>query len=431
MQDVRRLINRRRDAQPNSAEDLEALAQGAASGTVPDYQLAAWLMAAYLNPLSLEETAALTLALARSGERLDLSPAPKPWVDKHSTGGVGDKTTLVALPVLAACGLTVAKMSGRGLGITGGTVDKLASVPGFRLDLSPEEMVALAARTGLALTGQTPRLAPADGALYALRDATGTVGSIPLIVASILSKKLAAGAETIVLDVKCGSGAFMTSLKEARELAAWLVEVGGRCGVRVRCAITDMSQPMGSAVGNALEVREAAAALHGGAPARFRALATGLCAEALAACGAAATVQDGLAMAERALSSGAALERARRWFEAQGASPAALDGGGLEVAPVLGCALSPGSGWVAQVDARRVGQAVVDLGGGRRRKEDAIDLSVGVEVLTEVGDRIEAAQPWARVYARDQGALERALHDLAPALDVADGPVAPIPWRLG
>ena len=260
------LIARRRDGGSHSADDLGFLAQAAAEGSVPDYQLAAWLMAAYLNPLDERETADLTVAMARSGERLDLSVLSRPWVDKHSTGGVGDKTTLVLLPLLAACGLSLVKMSGRGLGITGGTLDKLASVEGLRLDLPPEALLRVAAESGFALGGQTARLAPADGALYALRDATGTVASLPLIVSSILSKKIAGGAETVVLDVKCGSGAFMRTLPEARALAHALRTVGERCGLRVRCAITDMSTPLGAAVGNALEVREAWDVLSGAPP---------------------------------------------------------------------------------------------------------------------------------------------------------------------
>lgn len=425
------LIADRRDGKPHSPQDLMDIAHGAAVGSVPEYQIAAWLMAAYLKPLSLEETAELTLAMARSGETLDLGALPRPWVDKHSTGGVGDKTTLVALPVLAACGLTLVKMSGRGLGITGGTIDKLASVPGFNLDLTPSEMIAQAKRIGLALTGQTPRLAPADGALYALRDATATVGSIPLIVSSILSKKLAAGAETIALDVKCGSGAFMVDLDRARELARWLRETGDRCGIRTVVAITDMDQPLGSAVGNALEVREAGAVLRGDGPPRFVSLVLGLCGEALAACGAVASGAEGVEAAQKALDSGAALRKAEAWFEAQGASPEAWLGVGLAQAPVNAEAAAPADGWVARVDARTVGEVVVHLGGGRARKEDAIDPSTGVEVHVEVGDRIAAGQPWARVHAAGEAACERAVADLRHALVVSGEPVEPRPWRLG
>lgn len=425
------IIADRRDGRRHSPQDLSVLAQSAAKGSAPEYQIAAWLMAAYLNPLSFDETAGLTLAMARSGETLDLGGLPKPWVDKHSTGGVGDKTTLVALPVLAACGLTLVKMSGRGLGITGGTVDKLASVPGFRLDLTPREMIAQAGHIGLALTGQTPRLAPADGALYALRDATATVGSIPLIVSSILSKKLAAGADTIALDVKCGSGAFMPDLNRARELARWLRETGERCGIRTVVAITDMDQPLGSAVGNALEVREAGATLHGNGPKRFVELVLGLCGEALAACGAAASVAEGVEAAKAALESGAALGKAEAWFEAQGASPEAWLGAGLAQAAVTGEVRAQEDGWVTRVDARTVGEVVVGLGGGRARKEDAIDPSAGVESLVEVGDRVATGQPWARIHASSEVALEQAITGIGGALVVSEDRVEPRPWRLG
>ncbi|RYG20005.1 thymidine phosphorylase, partial [bacterium] len=313
------IIARRRDGQRHSEAELRELANAAAVGSVPDYQIAAWLMAAYLNPLDEEQTAWLTLAMADSGQRLDLTSLPKPWVDKHSTGGVGDKTTLVLLPLLAACGLTMVKMSGRGLGITGGTLDKLSSVEGLRLDLTPERLIEVAREVGFALGGQTAQLAPADGVLYSLRDATGTVASMPLIVSSILSKKIAGGAETIVLDVKCGSGGFMRTLDEARELARWLRTIGERCGLRVRCAITDMSTPLGAAVGNALEVREAWDVLSGvplSEPViRFRELCLDLAGLALE------TSEAGdRAKAEEALTSGKAAQKFEAWLRAQGAT---------------------------------------------------------------------------------------------------------------
>ena len=396
-------IARRRDGERHSAAELRDLAQAAAEGSVPDYQLAAWLMAAYLNPLTEEETADLTLAMADSGERLDLASLSKPWVDKHSTGGVGDKTTLVLLPLLAACGLTMVKMSGRGLGITGGTLDKLACVPGLRLDLAPEELIEVAGEVGFALGGQTARLAPADGVLYALRDATGTVASMPLIVSSILSKKIAGGAQTIVLDVKCGSGAFMRTLPEARELARWLRTVGERCGLRVRCAITDMEEPLGAAVGNALEVREAWDVLSGAdltAPvARFRELCLALAGIALETAG----VED---RARATLESGAAASRFQDWLRAQGAT----DGlGDLPRAPVVRTVVAPRDGWVEKFDAERVGQAVVDLGGGRRTKADAIDPRVGVVVRAGVGTRVAKGDPLFEVHAADESAADRAM----------------------
>ena len=408
-------ISRRRDGGRHTEGELRDLARGAAEGSVPDYQLAAWLMAAYLNPLDEDETAALTLAMADSGDRLDLSSLPRPWVDKHSTGGVGDKTTLVLLPLLAACGLTTVKMSGRGLGLTGGTVDKLSSVPGLRLDLSPEELIEVARKVGFALGGQTARLAPADGALYALRDATGTVANVPLIVASILSKKLAGGAETVVLDVKCGSGAFMPNLETARELARWLRSVGERCGLRVRCAITDMGQPLGAAVGNALEVREAWDVLNGATLAppvgRFRELCLDLAGLALEAAG----VPN---RAAEVLDSREAAARFEAWLRAQGAS--AL---GLPRAPVVRTLPAPRDGWVERVDAALVGEAVVDLGGGRKRKEDAIDPRVGVVLRAGVGTRVAAGDTLAEVHAADDAAAEEAARALEVAFGFSDSEV--------
>lgn len=396
----RDLIVAKRDRRKHTREELTFLAQCAANPKahgVADYQLSAWLMAAYLNGLDLDETADLTLAMAQSGGRLNLEGLPHPWVDKHSTGGVGDKTTLVLLPLLAACGLTGVKMSGKGLGITGGTIDKLSSIPGFRTDLSPEEMIAQAGRIGLALTGQTPRLAPADGTLYALRDTTETIASMPLIVASILSKKLAGGAEVLGLDVKCGSGAFMTSLDQATRLAEMLVEVARRCGLPTHATITDMDQPLGSAVGNALEVREAWETLEPDTPnTRFKELCVYLAGETLVAVGWAKTQEEGQATAEARLRDGSAQEKARLWIEAQGG---VFDSSRLPLAPVITEVTAESAGWVSRVDARIVGQAVVDLGGGRQRKEDVIDPAVGVEVLVEVGDKVEAGQPGFRVHS--------------------------------
>jgi pyrimidine-nucleoside phosphorylase len=428
----RELIAAKRDRRKHTREELMFLAQCAADPKahgVEDYQLSAWLMAAYLNGLDLDETADLTLAMAQSGDRLNLEGLPHPWVDKHSTGGVGDKTTLVLLPLLAACGLTGVKMSGKGLGITGGTIDKLSSIPGFRTDLSPEEMVAQAGRIGLALTGQTPRLAPADGTMYALRDTTETIASMPLIVASILSKKLAGGAEVLGLDVKCGSGAFMRTLEEADKLAAILVEVATRCGLPTHATITDMDQPLGRAVGNALEVREAWATLLPDAPpTRFRELCTYLAAETLVALGWSKSQADGQATAEARLQDGSALDKARLWIEAQGGI---FDAKALPTAPVTRELNAPTSGWVSRVDARTVGQTVVELGGGRQRKEDIIDPAVGIEVLVEVGDRIIAGQPVFRIHAKSDAQAETANLSLTTALEVTAEQTPRRPLVLG
>jgi len=426
------IIAARRDGRVHTEEEIRFLVHAVTAGTIPDYQVAAWLMAAVLRPLGVDETAWLTRAMADSGERVDLTGLPKPWLDKHSTGGVGDKTTLVLLPLLASCGITMAKMSGRGLGITGGTVDKLESVPGFRINLTPEELKEQAGRIGVAITGQTPRLAPADGKLYALRDVTATVASIPLIVSSILSKKIAGGAETVVLDVKCGSGAFMTELASARQLADCLRETGRLCGLDVWTEITDMSRPLGEAVGNALEVREAIHTLRGGGPARFRELCLLLAGEALMAGGKASERESGYAMAREALDEGKAYRKAEEWFFAQSgiASLEEVDAR-LPVAPSLRVIVHEGaSGWVAEVDASQVGEAVLDLGGGRREKGQAIDPSVGVECLVAVGDRIEPGQPVFRIHASGEPAADHAQGRLASALRVSESRVEARPLIL-
>jgi pyrimidine-nucleoside phosphorylase len=424
------LIARRRDGLGHTRDEIAWLVRGATDGGLPDYQLAAWLMAAYLNPLSPEETAWLTLEMAASGRRIELDGLPKPWVDKHSTGGVGDKTTIVLLPLLAACGLTMVKMSGRGLGITGGTIDKLESVPGFRLDLSPEEMKAQAERIGLALTGQTPALAPADKTLYALRDATATVDSIPLIVSSILSKKIAGGAETVVLDVKAGSGAFMPTAEAAEKLAGALVATGQLAGLRVEAAITDMSQPLGRAIGNALEVEEARDLLRGKATgattARLRELCLHLAGLTLWACGNASSTETGRETAERALASGAAAERARLWFEAQGADFEVR----LPQAPVRREILAEVDGWIGEIDARAVGESAVRLGAGRASKEDAVDPRVGLEIHAPVGARVRRGEPLATIHAASHSAAEETAALLAKSIAVKDGPVREVPVVL-
>lgn len=421
--DARSLIAVRRDGGKHSPHDLEELARGAASGTIPDYQLAAWLMAAYLKPLSLDETAWLTQAMAASGSQVDRAGLPKPWVDKHSTGGVGDKTSIVLLPMLAACGITTVKMSGPGLGITGGTVDKLSAIPGFRTSLSPEEMREQAEQVGIAWSGQSPDLAPADKALYALRDATATVESIPLIASSILCKKVASGAEVVVMDVKCGSGAFMKDLPQARALAQALEEVGARCGLTVRSVVTDMEQPLGRAAGNALEVVEAIEVLNG-ARGSVRDLCVHLCALTLAA------AQDlswpsALERSHGVLDSGEAAEKARLWINAQGGDLAAIP-----CARVVREVAALRAGWVARVDAAAVGSCVVELGGGRRKKGDSIDVTLGVETLKRVGDEVSSGDVLFRVHAASEESAEAAIHALGSAASVSESPVAGRPLIL-
>ncbi len=427
--DFRHLIAAKRDGLRHSEAELREFAKLVANGGIPDYQIAAWLMAAYLHPLDADETAYLTLGMADSGRRIDLTGLPHPWVDKHSTGGVGDKATLVLLPLLAAGGLTMVKMSGRGLGITGGTIDKLASVPGFRLDLKPHELKSQAGKIGLALTGQSPDLAPADKVLYALRDVTETVSSIPFIVSSILSKKIAGGAEIIMVDVKCGSGAFMPDLASAVALADALEETGLRCGLRVHTQITDMSQPLGASVGNALEVQEALDVLAGGQGVslsgpvrRFRKLCVLLAAETFVISNVVDTEEAGVQLAEKLLSNAAAARKAEAWFVAQGASwPPILPRANYQQGVV-----ATSDGFIAQVDAGQIGELVLGIGGGRKRKDDEIDPAVGVVMHVVVGDIVKTGQPLATLHTA-QVATADDLARLENAITVSEEPVSPRP----
>jgi len=383
-----RFIAERRDGKQHSREGLALFARAVANREVEDYQTSAWLMAAFLNPLADDETTWLTQAMADSGRKLDRHRLPKPWVDKHSTGGVGDKTTIVLLPVLAACGLTMLKMSGRGLGITGGTVDKLESIPGFRSTPRFSSLVSQALRCGVALSAQSSVLAPADKALYTLRDVTGTVGSIPLIVSSILSKKLAANAEIVVLDVKCGSGAFMKDPVQAERLSESLVKVGEQLGLVVKVRVSDMNAPLGRAVGNALEVKEAIDTLSGEEGALTEHCVS-LASETLVACGLARDQNAGEAAARAVLQNGAAFMKAYGWFQAQGATEAFL-ASGLKALPTSSnvvCLEAPqAAGRVLGIDAGQIGLLVADMGGGRRRADDVIDPEVGVWIRRQVGE---------------------------------------------
>ncbi|MEQ1823278.1 MAG: thymidine phosphorylase [Fimbriimonadaceae bacterium] len=399
--DIRQVICTKRDGDAHPREELRFLAQAAAGHQeATDYQLSAWLMAAYLNGLNEEETAWLTVEMADSGERLNLSGLPHPWVDKHSTGGVGDKTTLVLLPLLAACGLTMVKMSGRGLGITGGTIDKLESIPGFRTDLTPAEMIAQADEIGLALTGQNAALAPADKTLYALRDATGTVGCVPLIVSSILSKKLAGGAEKLVLDVKCGSGGFMKTRPEAQHLAESLERVAEAAGLSCRTVITDMDQPLGRAVGNALEVEEALDVLEGQSG-RFRDLCIHLAGITLAHAGIDSDELSGQTRASSALADGSALAKFDQWLLCQSNGKSGV--GNLRqtlprAAKVTEISWHGPEITVSAVSAFVVGTVALSLGAGRATKGASIDHSVGIEVLTEVGKKLSDGDVAFRVH---------------------------------
>ena len=422
------IIARKRDGHALSAPEIEAFVRGAVDGSWADYQLSALLMAICLRGLDAKETALYTTAMTRSGAVADLSGIPGIKVDKHSTGGVGDKVSLVLAPWVASCGVPVPMISGRGLGHSGGTLDKLEAIAGFRTALSLAEYRDQVARIGCALIGQTPELAPADRRLYALRDVTATVESIPLICGSILSKKLAAGIDALVLDVKFGRGAFMPDLAAARELATTLVRVGRAAGKQVRALLTRMDAPLGRAVGNALEVAEAVAALRGAGPADLMEITRALGVEMLLLGGAAATPAEAEARLGSALASGAALAKFREVVAAQGGDPRVVDDPGrLPVARSLEPVSAPRAGFVTAVDARAVAFAALRLGAGRARAEDAVDPAVGVAGLVPVGEPVAAGQPLAWLHANDPAGLPEARALLAGAFTVGDILVPPPP----
>ncbi len=407
------VILAKRHGEAHDRATLESFIGGYVRGDVPDYQVAAWLMAVVWRGMTERETADLTEVMADSGERLDLAEFAHP-VDKHSTGGVGDKTTLVLAPLLAALGASVAKMSGRGLGHTGGTIDKLEAIPGFRAELDQAAFFRQVREVGVAVTGQTKALAPADGLLYALRDATGTVASLPLIASSIMSKKLAGGARTIVLDVKVGHGAFMRTREEARALAAAMVAISAHAGRTVRAVLSNMDEPLGSAVGHALEVREAVATLRGGGPPDLRELVVALATELLEAAGLVTDAGE----VEAALADGRALRRFERWVAAQGGDVGRIDD--LDVAPDTVDWCADASGFLASLDAQRVGAAVGQLGGGRRQKGDALDLGVGAVVRAKVGDPVHAGDALVTLHHRGGAGLDAALSTLDGAAIFSD-----------
>lgn len=390
-------IDDRRRGKPHSKEQIQDFINAVVDQSATDAQLAAWLMAACINPLSIEEAGELTKAMAESGETIDLSELPRPWIDKHSTGGVGDKTTIVLTPMLAALGFNVVKMSGRGLGLTGGTIDKLESVPGFNVDLDPSQVLKQAKEIGLAVTAQTPSLAPADKRLYSLRNETSTVDSIPLIVSSILSKKIAGGSDLVIMDVKSGSGAFMKTIAEAKELSSALVEIGAAAGLEVRTVISNMEFPLGSAVGNLLEIREAFDVLNG-APGPVRDLCVHLAALALAP----TVTQETLERASAVLDDGSALVKAKQWFAAQGADPAQIDDQEWPTASITETFKAPASGWIKAISARDIAQAAFELGAGRASSTSQIIATAGVELKCQIGDKVEKDQPLATIHAESQ-----------------------------
>jgi pyrimidine-nucleoside phosphorylase len=411
---VAELIERKRDGGELSAAEIDELILG----DVPDYQLAAFCMAVYFRGLSAAETFALTDAMVRSGETLDLGAAlGRRVVDKHSTGGVGDKTSLALGPVIAACGVPFAKMSGRGLGHTGGTLDKLEAIPGFRVELSTDEFVAQVRDIGLAIVGQTADLVPADKKLYALRDVTATVDQVSLIAASIMSKKIAAGASAIVLDVKVGDGAFMKSIDDARVLAKTMIALGESAGREVVCEITDMDQPLGRAVGNALEVREILATLRGDGPPDLDELVLGAAAHLLALSDLGVDLTEGRTRAEGAIADGSALAAYERWVRAQGGDP---DEGALPKAPFVRELFAPRSGYVAKLAALPIGNAALDLGAGRREKDDSIDHAVGIVCQKKRGDAVDEGEAIAEIHARNESSAKAAADAVFAAYEIVD-----------
>lgn len=422
------IIIKKRDKKELSLAEIEFFIKSFISGEVADYQASAFLMAVVLNGMTPRETTDLTLAMANSGQMLDLSDVVDLAVDKHSSGGVGDKTSIAVLPIVAACGLPVGKMSGRGLGFSGGTLDKLESIPGYRVDLTTEEFKHQLKEKGIVLTGQSLELAPADGKLYALRDVTGTVQSIPLIASSIMCKKLAAGAQAIVLDVKTGLGAFMETLEEARELANLMVDIGRLAGREVVALLSDMNQPLGNAVGNALEVIEAVETLRDNGPEDFLGHCLHVSAHMLVLGKRATDLTEARAMAEKAIADGSALEKLRVLVEAQGGDVSYVDETSkFPRAPFIEVVPSPRSGYLSQIQARMIGEAAVVLGAGRARKGDPIDHAVGLMIHHKVGDRVESGEPLFTIHANDQEKLEEARQAVLSAHHFSEEPVERLP----
>ncbi len=419
------LIKQKRDGRPLSAEEIEWLVQGFTQGSIPDYQFSALLMAIVWRGMNAQETTHLTLAMARSGEQLEVRQTISPVVDKHSTGGVGDKVTLAVAPLVAACGLPVAKMTGRGLGHTGGTVDKLESLSGFRAALSREEFWAILRAHQLVLAGQSNDLAPADGKMYALRDVTGTVDSIPLIAASVMSKKLAIGASHLLLDVKVGSGAFMKTLPDAERLAQTMVEIGTRAGVQTVAVISAMDQPLGRAVGNALELAEAIQVLQGKGPADVTSLCHHEAATLLKMTGHAPSQADAEARVRQAITSGTALDKLAAVVAAQGGDARQVqDPTLLPAAPVRLPLPAPRAGYIARIDAERIGLAAMKLGAGRFKKGDPIDHATGLLLYAKIGDQVDAGQPLLEIHARSQAQARAIQTELLSAYQWSDAAVS-------
>ncbi len=411
------LIAAKRDRQELNDEEIAFFVQGYASGSIPDYQMSAMAMAIYVNGMSLREVATLTSEMLRSGTQLKWPNDGIPRVDKHSTGGIGDKTSLILAPLLAECGVQVPMLSGRGLGATGGTLDKLEAIPGFRTNLSLDEITHLTQTVGCIITGASSELAPADRKLYALRDVTATVPSIPLITGSIMSKKLAASLEALVLDVKFGSGAFMKTREQATELAHSLVNTGNRMGVRTTALLTDMNQPLGRMCGNAVEVNESVDVLKGGGPEDVRLLTIELSAELLVSVGIDGTMNAARQRCAELLNNGAAYDRWCRMVRAQGGDPDAV----LSVAPASELTADR-AGVVSAIDTEALGLAIIELGGGRRQMGDVVDHSVGLEMLVRLGDAVSAGTPMVRVFSKRPEVVNGAIRNAITISAVGDAP---------
>ncbi len=420
------IIAKKRDGKELTSEELKFLVEGYTRGDIPDYQASAWCMAVFFRGMTEAEVTALTLHMAHSGDTLDLHGIAPFVVDKHSTGGVGDKTTLVVAPLVACQGLPVGKMSGRGLGFSGGTIDKLEAIKGFKVNLTTAEFLNMLATHGLAVSGQSADLAPADGKFYALRDVTATVESLPLIAASIMSKKIASGADAILLDVKVGRGAFMETEAEAEALANLMIAIGRGVGRKVAAVIADMNQPLGYAVGNALEVKEAIETLHGGGPLDFRNHCLTVAGKMMELAGKAPNFEAAKAMLARSLNDGSAWAKFVEWVTAQGGDRAVLDSPNLlPQAPLVETVLAPRSGFIAAIDAAEVGQTGVMLGGGREKKGDPIDYSVGIVHHAKVGDEVAQGKPLLTIHANNADRLAAARERLLAAIGWSEEGLTP------
>jgi pyrimidine-nucleoside phosphorylase len=422
------IIARKRDGMTLTAEEIDFFVEGFTRESIPDYQVAAWLMTIVLRGMDRQETIDLTMAMARSGKQLVLDDIAPFVADKHSTGGVGDKTTLVVAPLVAAAGVCVGKMSGRGLGFTGGTLDKLESITGFRADLPIDEFRSQLREVGVVVTGQSADLAPADGKLYSLRDVTATVDSLPLIASSIMSKKIAAGTNGTVLDVKVGHGAFMKTTQAAQELAVLMVDIGKKTGRRVRAVISDMNQPLGCAVGNAVELQEAVDTLKGMGPVGFRQHCLTVASQMLLLAGKFQDEQDAKVELAALLDGGRALTKFRDWISAQGGDTSFVDDPSLlPTARFIQELPAPRSGYVADLDAREVGLTSMLLGGGRAKKGDLVDHAVGIVLQAKIGDWVTEGKPLLTIHANDGAKLSGAQQRLLAAYEWKDEPVTPPP----